>query len=368
MRGPAPAGLLSTRASSVSRAAPLLRRPLASCREGDAARQGVGRGTSNETGYGRPVADHRAWDGGVYVLAVVSGIAGPSIADVGAAFAAISPRRWALAIGATALAYFALAWYDQIALAHLGRRLSWRFVGLVSFTTYALAHNIGATVLSGALVRYRAYSTKGLGMAEVGVLVAFCSFTFTLGNVSARRGDPAVSPRAGAALRRDAGLGGRLLGVALFGGPCLYTIGSLLHFAPLQDPRFRIGLSASADRGAAIARRAVGADRRGRDHLFRAAAGGQSRLRHGARGVPRLATPSRSSAMRPAASASWNIRFSRRCPTRRPPACSRRCLFSACSILFCRCCSRSSSSSFSSAGGSASWFAQGAEAERWPRR
>ena len=81
------------------------------------------------------------------------------------------------------LAYSALAWYDQIALAHLGRRLSWRFVGLVSFTTYALAHNIGATVLSGAVVRYRAYSTKGLGVAEVGVLVAFCSFTFTLGNV-----------------------------------------------------------------------------------------------------------------------------------------------------------------------------------------
>ncbi len=108
---------------------------------------------------------------------------GLSIADVGAAIAAISPLRWALAIGATALAYTALAWYDQIALAHLGRRLSWRFIGLVSFTTYALAHNIGATVLSGAVVRYRAYSTKGLGMAEVGVLVAFCSFTFTLGNL-----------------------------------------------------------------------------------------------------------------------------------------------------------------------------------------
>ena len=66
---------------------------------------------------------------------------------------------------------------------HLGRRLSWRFVGLVSFTTYALAHNIGATVFSGAVIRYRAYSTKGLSAAEVGVLVAFCSFTFTLGNL-----------------------------------------------------------------------------------------------------------------------------------------------------------------------------------------
>ena len=131
-----------------------------------------------------------------------------SLADVGAAVAAISPFHWALALGATGLAYTALAWYDQIALAHLGRRLSWRFVGLVSFTTYALAHNIGATMLSGAVVRYRAYSTKGLGMAEVGVLVAFCSFTFTLGNLLLGGLTLLFDPELVAALRRFAELGG----------------------------------------------------------------------------------------------------------------------------------------------------------------
>ena len=165
---------------------------------------------------------------------------GLSIADVGAAFAAISPRRWALAIGATALAYIALAWYDQIALAHLGRRLSWRFVGLVSFTTYALAHNIGATVLSGALVRYRAYSTKGLGMAEVGVLVAFCSFTFTLGNVSLGGATLLFHPELARRYVETPDWAGRLLGLALIGGPCLYTIGSLLHFAPLRIRGFEL--------------------------------------------------------------------------------------------------------------------------------
>src|ERR1700683_3167824 len=61
---------------------------------------------------------------------------GLRIADVGAGLANISPIHWALAVGGAALAYVALAWYDQIALAHLGRKLSWRFVGLVSFTTY----------------------------------------------------------------------------------------------------------------------------------------------------------------------------------------------------------------------------------------
>jgi len=159
---------------------------------------------------------------------------GLSLAKLGAAFAAISPLHWLLALGSTGLAYTALAWYDQIALAHLGRRLNWRFVGLVSFTTYALAHNIGATMLSGAVIRYRAYSTKGLGMAEVGVLVAFCSFTFTLGNLSLAGLTLLSDPEL---VRRYVDLpdwAGRLLAIALLGAPCLYTIGSLLHFAPLH--------------------------------------------------------------------------------------------------------------------------------------
>ena len=58
------------------------------------------------------------------------------------------------------------------------------YVAVSSFTAYALAHNIGASVFSGAVVRYRAYSAKGLGVAEIGVLVAFCSFTFALGAVT----------------------------------------------------------------------------------------------------------------------------------------------------------------------------------------
>ena len=106
---------------------------------------------------------------------------GLSLASLREAFASISPAAGSLAIGSTSLAYAALAWYDQIALSISADGSSWRFVGLASFTTYAIAHNIGASVLSGAVIRYRAYSTKGLSVGEVGVLVAFCSFTFALG-------------------------------------------------------------------------------------------------------------------------------------------------------------------------------------------
>ena len=158
---------------------------------------------------------------------------GHSVAEILAAFRAISAPRWALAILSTAVAYFALAWYDQIALAHLGHKLSWRFVGVVSFVTYALAHNIGATNVSGAVVRYRAYSLKGLSAAEVGGIVAFTSATYILGALLT----------GGLTLLLDPGLVNRwasgppwlapALAAALLIGPWLYMAGSLLRFRPV---------------------------------------------------------------------------------------------------------------------------------------
>lgn len=108
---------------------------------------------------------------------------GLSLDELWDSLMAISARDWVLAVAATLLAYGALAGYDHLALLHLKRRIGWLYITLCSFTTYALSHNIGASVFSGSVVRYRAYTAKGLTGAEVGVLVAFCSFTFALGTI-----------------------------------------------------------------------------------------------------------------------------------------------------------------------------------------
>ncbi|TLX65401.1 UPF0104 family protein [Stutzerimonas nosocomialis] len=108
-----------------------------------------------------------------------------SLAEIAGSLAAIGHRNWWLALAATLGAYSALAWYDRIAMAHLGKKISWWFITLCSFTTYALAHNIGASVFSGAVVRYRAYRSKGLTPHEIGVLIVFCSLTFVLGTLLA---------------------------------------------------------------------------------------------------------------------------------------------------------------------------------------
>lgn len=108
-----------------------------------------------------------------------------SLAELTESLTAISIDNWLYAGLATLGAYVALAWYDRIAIAHLGRKISWWFITLCSFTTYALAHNIGASVFSGALVRYRAYRSKGLAPQEIAILIVFCSLTFALGTVLA---------------------------------------------------------------------------------------------------------------------------------------------------------------------------------------
>lgn len=101
-----------------------------------------------------------------------------------AAFRAIPPTHYFLALVCTFVAYAALAFYDRIALLHLGvKNISWRFIAACSFTTYALSHNIGASVVSGAMVRYRGYTSKGLTAAQIAVLVAITALTFVLGEV-----------------------------------------------------------------------------------------------------------------------------------------------------------------------------------------
>ncbi len=159
----------------------------------------------------------------------------------------IPPQQYCLAILATLVAYAALAWYDQIALLHLGvKHISWLFIGLCSFTTYALAHNVGASVFSGAMVRYRAYSTKGLSAAQVALLVGLCSLTFSLGVLLLGGivlvADPALLRRLGRFLPHvftDPATA-RVIGFICLGLVAAYVAGSALRLKPLTIGRLRI--------------------------------------------------------------------------------------------------------------------------------
>lgn len=166
---------------------------------------------------------------------------GLSLDDVGDGLAAIPAHGWMLSATGAVLAYAALAGYDHIALLHIGRRVSWPFVTLCSFTTYALSHNIGGSVISGAVIRYRAYQTRGLTGPEVGVLVAVCWLTFVLSTLLLSGAVllllPDLLERFSQAAHPMLSIGAGIIMLAAVGA---YVFGSWLRLKPIRLGSFQL--------------------------------------------------------------------------------------------------------------------------------
>lgn len=164
-------------------------------------------------------------------------------AQIGAKLGAIPTTGYLLAVGATLFAYWALAWYDRIALIHLDRTkgISWLFITVCSFVTYAISHNIGGSVFSGGMVRYRAYTSKGLSPAEVAVLVALCSFTFGFGTILLGGVVLVYEPELVQPLAPWMSIMmTRLIGFGMLAFCLIYTLGSWLSFKPLVIRNFKL--------------------------------------------------------------------------------------------------------------------------------
>ncbi len=163
-----------------------------------------------------------------------------SLHDIMMSIRHVPPLRWFGAFVAAGFAYTALAWYDRIALQYLHKHLSWPFIAVASFTSYALSHNIGASVFSGAVVRYRAYSVKGLTAAEVGVLVAMTAFTFGLGVIIISGIELVIDPALAERFITVPMWTARLAGVGMLAFVVFYVTGSLLGLKPLKLGRFTL--------------------------------------------------------------------------------------------------------------------------------
>ncbi|MET0576258.1 MAG: lysylphosphatidylglycerol synthase domain-containing protein [Mesorhizobium sp.] len=160
---------------------------------------------------------------------------GISLDDVGDGLVAIQWHQWILAALGSIVAYAALAGYDHIALLHIGKQVPWLFISACSFTTYALSHNIGGSVISGAVIRYRAYGSKGLTAAEVGILVAICWFTFILATVLLAGVVLILEPSLIHRYIEGAPVGVSFAaGLLLVGLVALYVFCSWLHLRPLS--------------------------------------------------------------------------------------------------------------------------------------
>ena len=108
--------------------------------------------------------------------------------DVEALLDALEATDWrTLAIAGffVAAGYLTLTFYDLFALRTIGRSdVPYRIAALAGFTSYAVGHNVGASVFSGGAVRYRIYSAWGLGVIEVTKICFIAGLTFWLGNAT----------------------------------------------------------------------------------------------------------------------------------------------------------------------------------------
>lgn len=164
-----------------------------------------------------------------------------SFTELKESFLAVPYFNWVMAGFCTVVAFAALSGYDLLALRHLRRKVSIPFVVATSFTTYALAHNIGASVVSGAVVRYRAYTSKGLNGVQVGILVAFCSFTFSLAGIFLGGIVLLINPGLINYFSPDFPRWGEyVIAACLLGFVVLYIAGSALRLPPLKLRRFSL--------------------------------------------------------------------------------------------------------------------------------
>ena len=92
----------------------------------------------------------------------------------------------ALAAMLVAASYFSVTFYDLLALRTIGRAdIPYRIAALASFTSYPIAHGIGAVSLISPIIRYRIYSHNGLTAFDVANICFLTGLTFWLGNLTA---------------------------------------------------------------------------------------------------------------------------------------------------------------------------------------
>src|SRR3954451_17830705 len=92
------------------------------------------------------------------------------------------PRvRLLLSLAATILGYLALAGYDAVSLATLGRPLPFRRVAYAAFLGYAFANSLPLSVVTGAAVRYRLYSQWGIERGDAARVITLNTVTYVVG-------------------------------------------------------------------------------------------------------------------------------------------------------------------------------------------
>jgi uncharacterized membrane protein YbhN (UPF0104 family) len=117
--------------------------------------------------------------------------------------------------GFVAGGYVMLTLYDFFALRTIGRKdVPYRVAALAGFTSYIVGHNLGATVFTGGVIRFRIYSAWGLGVIDVAKIAFVTGLTFWLGNACVLGFGMLYAPEAATAVNQLPPWINRLIGLS----------------------------------------------------------------------------------------------------------------------------------------------------------
>jgi glycosyltransferase 2 family protein len=122
----------------------------------------------------------------VAIFALTHALKNVDYDEVFAVIRRTNPGVIVLALMLVAASYVSLTVYDLLALRTIRRSdVPYRIAALASFTSYPIAHGVGAVALIAPVIRYRIYSRHGLGVFDVANISFLTGLTFWLGNLTA---------------------------------------------------------------------------------------------------------------------------------------------------------------------------------------
>jgi uncharacterized membrane protein YbhN (UPF0104 family) len=125
----------------------------------------------------------------------------------------------------------------------MGRKdVPYRIAALASFTSYPIAHGIGAVALISPVIRYRIYSDNGVGAMGVANICLLTGLTFWLGNMTALGLSLLYEPAAIGVIDHLSPRVNRLLALALLLGVGAFLLWSWLHPRNIGKSRWLVRL------------------------------------------------------------------------------------------------------------------------------
>ena len=135
-----------------------------------------------------------------------------------------------LALALVTVSYGTITLYDWLALHTIGRKdVPYRIAALASFTSYPIAHGLGAVALISPIIRYRIYSRSGIGAMGVANICFLTGLTFWLGNMTALGFSLLYEPRAISVVDHLTPGINRLLALTLLSAVAAFVIWSWRH-------------------------------------------------------------------------------------------------------------------------------------------